>query len=115
MKAGADGECEWRRGKGGEWGVKGTQMVASVTLGLSTKEERGASAFPATSADPTRLTAVLSCPQSSWLTRGAGHSAGTTSGEDPGRSELPCLGARCLLCKETSAAGKHSSLQFYKP
>ncbi|TKC44865.1 hypothetical protein EI555_015731, partial [Monodon monoceros] len=41
----------------------------------------------------------------SWLTRGAGHSAGTTSGEDPGRSELPCLGARCLLCKETSAAG----------
>ncbi|KAJ8788170.1 hypothetical protein J1605_005469 [Eschrichtius robustus] len=40
----------------------------------------------------------------SWLTRGAGHSAGTTSGEDPGRSELPCLGARCLQCKETYAA-----------
>lgn len=83
--------------------------------GPSTKEERGASAFPAASADPSRLTAVLPSPQDSWLTQGAGHSAGATSGQDPGRSELPCLGARCLLCKETSVGGKHSSLQFCRP
>lgn len=115
MNAGADGECAWRRGEAGKWGVKGAQMAASLTPGPSTKEERGESAFPAASADPSRLTAVLPSPQDSWLTQGAGHSAGATSGQDPGRSELPCLGARCLLCKETSVGGKHSSLQFCRP
>lgn len=110
MNVGADGECEWRRGKGGKRGAKGAQMAAAVTQGPSTKEERGVSASPATSADPARLTAVLSSPQDAWLAQG--HGAGATSGQGPGRSELPCLGARCFLGKETSVGGKHSSLQF---
>lgn len=45
MKAGADGASEWRQEEGGEWGLKGPQMVASVILGPSTKEERGAVLF----------------------------------------------------------------------
>lgn len=40
MKEGADDEREQSEKKGGEWGVKHMQMVASVTLEQCTKEER---------------------------------------------------------------------------
>lgn len=40
MKEGADGEWDRSGEKGGEWGVKDPQMVASMTREQGTKEDR---------------------------------------------------------------------------
>lgn len=81
MKEGADGEHERRRGQGGARGGKDTADGRVADPGAEHKRRKRSSAFPATSADPARLTA------GSWLTQGAEHGSGATSGEDPAKSE----------------------------
>lgn len=93
--------------KGGEWGladaqVADAQVAASVACSSAQKKKERASAFPATSAHSARLTAVLSCPQDSWVTWGQSATLVPPLGRTMGRPVLPGVETRCLLCKEIS-------------